>query len=106
MHVYLGDKKHFRARAEYAFLFISSSDYGNDFAISRADYPNFLTHDSYISCGNLVFYSHQELLDAKVEKVGIISPEHLVALRNRLIDHDNMVRWQIDVACNALAGAL
>ena len=106
MHVFICQTDHFRAPEEYAFLFISKADHSGCFPIAKADYDTFLEYDSFISCGNLVFYSHQFLIDAKMEPKGAIKKEHLVALRNHLADHDVMAIWQANVACGGLAAAL
>lgn len=103
MHVFLCRTDHFRAPDQYAFLFISKADHsGCCFRISQADYPAFLFYDSFISCSNLVFYSHDYLVNAKVKIVGAIDRRHLIALRHHLADHDVMEQWQINVACAAL----
>lgn len=102
-HIFLGKTDNFRAPAEYCFLLISSADYGNCFPISFADYGEFLTHDSFISCSNMVFYNSDELREEKPKLVGSIRTDHLVDLRNHLADHEVMENWQIAVACKALA---
>lgn len=106
LHVYLGKTDYFRATAEYAFLFISSGDYGNCFPVAFADYGDFLKYDSYISCNNLVFYSLEELKEKRPKKVGQISAAHLAALHGHLAGHEIMVAWQIAIACDALKVAI
>jgi hypothetical protein len=101
-HVYLGKTDHFRAGGEYVFLFISSSNYGNCFPIEFSDYGDFLRYDSYISCGNLIFYSAEDLKTSGAKRVGRISDAHLKALHSHLAGHEIMESWQIIVACNAL----
>lgn len=103
MHVFICQTDHFRAPDEYAFLFISKADHSGCFPIAQADYPTFLEYDSFISSGNLVFYSRKYLLDARMKPEGSIKREHLVSLRNHLADHDVMEIWQANVACGALA---
>ena len=102
LHIFLGTTDHFRAPAEYAFLFISSANYDQCFPISFADYGEFLKYDSFISCGNLVFYSADELKEISPKKVGSISHAHLGKLREHLADHEVMVGWQITVVCEAI----
>lgn len=104
LHVSLGPANHFRAPAEFAFLFISSSNYDACFPIALEDYKDFLTHDSYVSCGKLVYYSLALLKSLNLKPVGRLTDAHLVALRNHLADHDVMVRWEIAIACEALKG--
>jgi len=87
-------------------MFISKADHSGCFPIAKADYESFLDYDSFISCGNLVFYSRQYLDDAKMKSLGAIKQEHLVALRNHLAGHDVMELWQAKVACGALPAAL
>ncbi|RTL96169.1 hypothetical protein EJV44_11360 [Ancylobacter aquaticus] len=106
MHVFICRTEHHRAPEEYAFLFISKANHSFCYPIAQVDYPEFLQYDSFISCGNLVFYSRQYLLDAKMKREGALTREHLVALRNHLADHDVMVIWQASLACGALAVAL
>ena len=106
MHVFICQTGHFRAPDEYAFLFISKADHSGCFPIAQADYGTFLEYDSFISCGNLVFYSRQFLIDAKMKLEGAIKQEHLVALRNHLVDHDVMEIWQAAICCNALAAVV
>lgn len=106
MHVFICQTCHFRAPEEYAFMFISKADHSGCFPISQADYKTFLDYDSFISCGSLVFYSRQYLVDAKMKAEGSIKKDHLVALRNHLVNHDVMEIWQTKVACDALAAAL
>jgi hypothetical protein len=103
MHVFVGRTNDYRASAEYAFLFISKANHSDCFSIARDDYSGFLSYDSFLSCGGLVFYSHQYLLDAKVKRLGSIKREHLIALRNHLATHDIMEIWQCKLACNALS---
>ena len=100
-HVYLGNTDHFRAPNEFVFLFISSSDHCNCFPIYKKEY-NFLSYDSYISCGNLVYYSIEYLKHIKPRKVGRISNSVLLKLRSHLFDHKIMVRWEISLACGLL----
>ncbi|KRB26295.1 hypothetical protein ASE05_10325 [Mesorhizobium sp. Root172] len=100
-HVFLGETDHFRATGPFAFLFISSADYDGCFPIS-ADGYRFLRHDSFISCGNLVFYTQEYLDQAAPERVGKISAEDLQRLREHLAEHDVMVQWQITLACTYL----
>ncbi|OJX51215.1 MAG: hypothetical protein BGO81_11035 [Devosia sp. 66-22] len=102
LHVSLGATDHFRAPAEFPFLFISSSDYDSCFPIALNDYGEFLTHDSYVSCGKLVYYSFAFLKSLNLKAVGRLTDNHLAALRNHLADHDVMVRWEIAIACEAL----
>jgi len=106
MHVYICRTDYFRAPDEYAFMFISKADHSGCFRIAQAGYEEFLEYDSFISCGNLVFYSREYLTDAGIKHKGTIKKEHLVALRNHLIDHDVMENWQIKLACNALSAAV
>lgn len=106
MHVYLCKTEHHLAPDEYAFLYISKGDHSGCFPISLVNYPNMLEYDSFISCGSMVFYSRQYLVDAKMKHEGSISRDHLVSLRNHLADHDVMEIWQINVACGALAQAI
>lgn len=106
IHMYLCQTDYFRAPAEYVFMYISSSDYDSCFPISQDDYSSFLTHDSYISCGNLVYYDRQFLLDAKLKKDGEIKRDHLAVLHGHLANHDVMVQWEIGIACGALAAVL
>lgn len=100
-HVFLGTTDHFRATGPYAFLFISSSDYGGCFPLPKDSYP-FLTHDSYISCSNVVFYPQDYLDQVAPDRVGKITADDLARLREHLADHEVMVKWQITVACNAI----
>jgi hypothetical protein len=106
MHVFICQTDHFRAPEEYAFLFISKANHTGCFPIAQADYHTFLEYDSFISCGNLVFYSQEYLSGAKLKVAGAIKQKHLVALRNHLVGHDVMEVWQAHVACGALATAL
>ena len=106
IHIFLCKTDHFRAPAEYVFLFISSGDYGADFALLQASYPEFLTHDSFISCGNLVFYPRDYLEKTRLKKVGVITPQHLAELRSHLFDHEFLAGWQITVACTAIGQIL
>lgn len=106
MHVFICKTDHHLAPDEYAFLFISKADHSGCYPIRRADYPSFLQFDSFISCGNLVFYSKQYLIDAKMKAEGEISKKHLIELRNHLVNHDVMALWQIKVACNALVAVV
>ena len=102
-HVYLGPTEHQRAPAKHAFLFISSADYGGCFPIACASYT-FLQYDSFISCGKLVYYTGAHLNGMKppYERVGEISGQDLLQLRNHLAYHDVMVQWEINIACEAL----
>jgi hypothetical protein len=100
-HVYLGETDHFRAEGPFSFLFISSGDYGACYPISKDSYP-FLHHDSFISCGSIVFYTQEYLDQAAPKHVGKISLEDIVKLRDHLVDHDFMVSWEINVACGLL----
>lgn len=106
MHVFVCQTEHHRAPDEYAFLYISKADHSGCFPITQADYPKLLEYDSYISCGNMVFYSRDYLNAAKLLHEGTISNAHLVQLRNHLAVHDVMETWQINVACGALAQAI
>ena len=102
-HIDLGITSHFRAPAPYMFMFISSSDYGGCFPISKQEYA-FLSYDSYISCNGLIFYTYEELKAIQnIVHVGDLKAEHKSALRNHLIGHEIMENWQITEACNALA---
>lgn len=77
-----------------------------DYPIYKKDY-DFLKYDvSYVSCGNLVFYSQEELDAAQPKLVGTLSTEHLADLYGKIADSDVMEGWQIKLACNALKGAL
>jgi hypothetical protein len=102
IHIFLTTTDHFRAPQENVFLFISSGDYGNCFPIKKSDYATLLDHDSYISCGNLVFYSDNDLKNVG-STIGQISNDHLKALHSHLVGHQVMPGWQIKIACNALA---
>lgn len=106
MHVYICKTDDHRAPDEYAFLFISKANHSDCYPIAQAEYPEFLQYDSFISCGNLVFYSRPYLIKAKCKREGTIKKEHLIALRNHLADHDALAIWQAKVACGALAAAL
>ena len=106
MHVFICKTEHHRAPDEYVFLFVSKADHSGCYPIGQGDYPEFLQYDSFISCGNLVFYSHAYLVDAKLKREGSIKPEHLVALRNHLVDHEVMEVWQANIACAALPAIL
>lgn len=103
IHVFICQTGDFRAPEEFAFLFISSSDYGGCFPIAENDYKSFLTHDSFISCSNLVFYSKEYLAGLNPQSCGTINAEHLKSLHGHLIGAEQMPGWQIKVACNALA---
>jgi hypothetical protein len=106
IHIFLTKTDHHRAPAENVFLFISSGDYGGCFPIRKADYGNILDHDSFVSCGNLVFYTDEYLSAKAGETVGQIARSHLKSLHGHLVDHDTMPFWQIQIACGALAAAL
>lgn len=106
MHVYLGVTDHFRASAEHAFMFISKANYGGCFPLAQTDYDQFLQYDSYISCGNLVFYKREFLIAAKMKKVGEISSADLAVLHGHVADNEFMPGWEIGIACNALKAAL
>ncbi|MBG6208371.1 hypothetical protein IWQ49_003031 [Labrenzia sp. EL_126] len=105
-HIFICRTDNFRAPDEYAFLFISSSNFSDCFPIQKCDYDDMLEYDSFVSCGNLVFYSADYLRTAKPKKFGAINTEHLVALHSHLCDHEVMVQWQITITCNALASVL
>lgn len=102
-HIFICKTDHFRAPNEYAFLFISSSNFSNCFQILKNDYDEMLEHDSFISCSNLVFYSEDYLRNVKLTKVGAMNTDHLAALHGHLCDHEFLVQWQITITCNALA---
>ncbi|MFO1131170.1 MAG: hypothetical protein U1E16_04005 [Hyphomicrobiales bacterium] len=70
--------------------------------MALADYEGLLDHDSFITCGELVFYSREYLESVTIVPKGVIRKEHLVALRNHLANHDVMVQWQINEACRVL----
>ena len=87
-----------------AFLFISSSDYGGDYLLLAADYPEFLTHDSYVSCSGLVFYTEGEVRKSGAKLVGKLSANHLAELRSAIANSLLMEGWQIRMVCGILDG--
>ena len=90
----------------HAFLFISSADYGGDYPIRNADYGFLKNEVSYVSCGNIVTYSDDEVAAAKPEKVGSLSLGHLKDLYQAVAASETMEQWQIDLVCKALKPAL
>lgn len=103
-HVFIERTDDHRATEEYAFLFVSSRCYGNCYPIKQADY-GFLEHDSFISCGGAVFYSREYLAAAGMKLAGAIQDQHLIELRNHLVDHEFMPGWQIRMVCSVLPAA-
>lgn len=101
IHLYLGRTEHYRAPDEYMFLFVSSGDYGNDCPIAAID-NNFLEHDSFISCGNIVFYSKEYLRSVGLKVDGAIDIELLRNLRGHIVNSEVMVLWQINEARDAI----
>ena len=101
IHVLLGSTADYRAPYPIAFLFISSSDYGGCFSIKKSDYP-FLDYDSFISCGELKFYTIDYLRSIDIEAKGPIRDDDVKALRTHLVGHDVMPDWQISLTCNIL----
>lgn len=83
-------------------MLISSVNNGDCFPVSLDDYKEFLDRDSFISCGSLAYYSFDFLRSLRLRKLGTIRADHLVALRDHLVDHDFMVQWEISVVCEAL----
>lgn len=94
-------------RAEgYAFLFISKRDYGGDYLINRNDYSFLTFPTSYVSCGDIVTYTDDQLTAASPQFVGSLTKPHMVELRNAIAGSHTMTGWQITLCCGALAPAL
>jgi hypothetical protein len=86
---------------EHTFLFINKGMYGEDFKVTKADYP-FLEYDSYISCGAVVSYSEFDLRLKNLKPVGQISKAHLREICLKIQDSKTMERQQIKRICEAL----
>lgn len=93
------------AQGEHTFLFISSSDYGGDFKITKADYA-FLTHDSYISLGRPVYYTTADLAGLNAKVTGQLTRAHLQELFNFVQGSQIMEGKDIKRVCNALKAAM
>jgi len=89
----------------HTFLFINSNDYGQDFKISQADYPECLTKPlSYVSCSEPVFYSADELKAFQIEgPLGCLTQAHAKELFHHIAGHDVMEGRYIKRCCTALA---
>jgi len=103
MHVFMCEEDGFDG---HTFLFISTIDYGGDFKILQADYPSFLTHDSYISLGRPVCYSDADLNSYTKQQVGQIRKDHLQQLFHAVQGSDTMEARYIKRVGNALKAAL
>jgi hypothetical protein len=86
----------------HTFLFISKTDYGGDFKITKKDYPFLPLDESYISCGRAVFYDDAGLVAFPKKPVGALTKEHMKALYAAIHASETMEAWQIMRVCNAL----
>jgi hypothetical protein len=98
-HVYIGPADW---QGGHTFLFISKSDYGGDYKITKKDYPFLPLDESYISCGGAVFYTDEQLAAFSEKPVGQLTNEHMKELYNAVHVSETMVAWQIKRICNAL----
>lgn len=100
-HVYLSEADWHEEG--YAFLFINkSNNYGGDYEIQKADYEFFTLPYSYISCGDLVFYTDADLALCSPELKGRVANSHLAELYHAILASETMVEWKIRLACQAL----
>jgi hypothetical protein len=92
---------------EYIFMFISSDDLsGTDFPISVKECP-VLKYDSYVSCGKLVRYDYNQLVELKIKKSTVtLSPEFLRRIHDHLDGHDVLAGREIAIAQKGLSKAL
>jgi hypothetical protein len=87
------------------FLFINKGMYGEDYTVTKADYP-FLEYDSYISCFGTTSYSDQEISAFDQTSKGSISKAHLNDIL-LLVDKSRvMERLQKKRICAALQKAI
>jgi hypothetical protein len=91
---------------EHTFLFINRGPYGDDYRITKADYPFLDFPDSYISCGSIVSYSDAELASFDMNPIGQISKDHLRQICLAVADSKTMERQQIKRICEALNKAI
>ena len=100
-HVYLceGDW----SQQGYAFLFINKSNsYGDGYELRKADYGFFPLPYSYVRCGNLVFYSQEDLDEVQPQLLGRLTDAHLGELCRIIEASETMPGRQIALACAAL----
>jgi hypothetical protein len=90
---------------DHLFLFISSADYGSDFAISKTDYPFFTNATSYISVGGVIQYSDSELKAAAPQLKGRMTQQHMQDLFNAILKAGKMPGREEKCVCNALKAA-
>jgi hypothetical protein len=91
---------------DHTFLFINRGMYGEDFKITKNDYPFLDFPDSYISCGSIVSYSDAELASFDKKPKGQITKSHLREICLKIADSDTMERQQIKRICEALNKAI
>jgi hypothetical protein len=86
----------------HAFLFISKADYGGDFPIYKSDYGFFPLDTSYISLSGIVPYSDKEIQDARPERKGQLSKQHMQDLFHAVAGTEKMVEREKLLVGNAL----
>ena len=102
LHIFICEEDGFDG---HTFLFISSSDYGGDFKLSKSDY-GFLSYDSFVSIGRIVCYTSEQLETYKIKSVGQMKNKHLQKLFHAVQGSETMEGKEIKRVCNALKSTL
>jgi hypothetical protein len=89
-----------------AFLYINSSEWYKDYKIAQANYPTFLTHDSFIGCNSTEVYTATALAAVKPQLVGQLSAADMKGLRDAIIAAETMEQQDASCVCRGLAAAL
>lgn len=83
---------------------INTRDYGVDYQIKVADYPEFLSYDSFVSCGSHVVYAPGTIASLRLVPIGRLKDADCVGLRSQIINSGAMERWAERLCCDALSG--
>jgi hypothetical protein len=87
----------------HAFLFVNKANQtGQDFAISKNDYPFFPLDTSYVGLGGIIPYTDNELVAAAPELKGRLRNLHMQALFNAAAGCNTMTGREILLVGNAL----
>jgi hypothetical protein len=87
---------------DHTFLFINKGMYGEDFKITKKEYPFLAYGESYISCNAVISYSDTELSSFAKAPIGKLLKSHLRALSHKIADSKTMELQQIKRICEAL----